>query len=454
MMNKYDITKKNVLIVEDSQVVVLELRERLKSIGYKIAGSAATGEKAIELTREKNPDLILMDIKLEGNMTGINAARAIQKFTDVPVIYTTAYSDNETLKDLNKTSPYAYLKKPYDDRELSTAITIALDRYENAKKLKVSEQKYRSLFDNSKDAIYIIDRNGRFMHINRSFTDLFGINPENILEKSISDIFHNRDDMLNIQLDIDEYGFSQDQIFKMIARDKKIIQCQMTSSKLFNEKNEHTGYQGIIRDVTYISNFIKSQHDMIHNIVEALVLILEVRDPYTAGHQRRVATISKMIAKELNFSEAGIEKLEMAAMIHDLGKIRVPSEILTKPSVLDPYEYKLIQMHPQVGSDIIKGIDFNFPLADIILQHHERCNGSGYPQGLKKDEIIMEARIIAIADVVEAMGSHRPYRASLGPEKALEEIKANRGELYDPDAAGAFFTVFHSTDILKTILEQ
>lgn len=445
--------KKRVLIVEDSQVVVLELQERLKNIGYKIAGAAATGEKAIELTREKKPDLILMDIKLEGSMTGINATNEIQKFTDIPVIYTTAYSDDETLKDLNKTSPYAYLKKPYDDRELSTAITIALDRYENARKLRASEQKYRSLFDNSKDAIYIIDQSGSFQHINSSFTELFGITPQLLYGKSLKDIFFSPDDQQNFQLDIDENGFSRDHIFKMISGEKTPIQCQVTSSKLFNEKNEHTGYQGIIRDITYISNFIKSQHDMIQKMVKALVHVLEARDPYTAGHQRRVATISKMIAKELMFSDAQVEKLEMAAMIHDLGKIRVPSEILTKPAGLDTYEYKLIQLHPQVGYDIIKEIDFNFPLANIILQHHERFNGSGYPQGLKKDEIIMEARILAVADVVEAMGSHRPYRASLGPGKAMEEIKLNCGKIYDPDAARAFFTVFHSTDELEKILE-
>ncbi len=445
--------KKKVLIVEDSQVVVLELMERLKSKDYEIVGSAATGERAIELAREKGPDLILMDIMLEDDVSGIEAAGEIQKFSDVPVIYTTAYSDDETLNDLEKTNPYAYLKKPYDDRELSTAITLALDRYENAKKLKASEQKYRSLFDNSRDAIYITDKNGRLLNTNRSFTELFGINSGNPGEQQISDIFHNTDDMLNQQLDMDEQGFSQDQIFEMIAGDKNLIQCQVTSSKLFNEENEHTGYQGIIRDVTYISNFIKSQHDMILKMVEALAHVVEARDPYTAGHQRRVAAISKMIARELDFPDDRIEKLEMAAMIHDLGKIRVPAEILTKPTRLDHNEYQIIQMHPRVGYDIIKEIDFNFPLADIILQHHERCDGSGYPGGLKKNEILMEARIITVADVVEAMASHRPYRASLGPGKAREEIKSKGGRLYDPDVVGAFFRVFYSDEELVEILE-
>lgn len=445
--------KKRVLIVEDSQVVVLELVDRLENNGYEIAGFAATGEKAIELTREKKPDLILMDIMLENNITGIEATSEIQKFSDVPIIYTTAYSDDETLNDLKKTSPYAYLKKPYDDRELTTAITIAFDRYENAKKLKASEQKYRSLFDNSKDAIYITDKKGRFLHINRSFTELFGINSENFRKQSVRDIFLNLDDLLDLQLDIDKQGFSRDQIYDMIARNKNIIQCQVTSSKLFNEKNEHTGYQGIIRDVTYISNFIKNQHDMILKMVESLAHVVEAKDPYTAGHQRRVAAISKMIAKELDFPEKRIEKLEMAAMIHDLGKIRIPAEILTKPTRLDPNEYELIKMHSQVGYDIIKDIDFDFPLADIILQHHEKCDGSGYPNELRKDEILMEARIITVADVVEAMGSHRPYRASLGPGKAREEIRSNRDKLYDPDVVDAFFSVFNSDNELVKILE-
>jgi putative nucleotidyltransferase with HDIG domain len=166
-----------------------------------------------------------------------------------------------------------------------------------------------------------------------------------------------------------------------------------------------------------------------------------------------VAAIAKIIAEELKFSDSQIEKLEMAALIHDLGKIRIPAEILTKPTRLDPNEFTLIKAHPQVGYDIIKEIDFHFPLSDIILQHHERYDGSGYPGGLKKDEILIEARIITVADVVEAMGSHRPYRASLGPGKAREEIKLHSGTLYDPNVTGAFFSVFNSDGKLAEILE-
>lgn len=171
--------------------------------------------------------------------------------------------------------------------------------------------------------------------------------------------------------------------------------------------------------------------------IQAIALTVEKRDPYTSGHQQRVACLAKAIATELGLSGEQVEGVYMAAAIHDIGKISLPAEILVKPVPLTDIEISLIQAHAQAGYDILKGISFPWPIADIVLQHHERLDGSGYPQGLDGDKILLAARIICVADVVETMASHRPYRPSIGMDKALEEIAANRGILYDPNVVDA-----------------
>jgi len=158
---------------------------------------------------------------------------------------------------------------------------------------------------------------------------------------------------------------------------------------------------------------------------------VETRDPYTAGHQRRVAGVACAIATEMNLPADQIDGIRMAAAIHDLGKISVPAEILSKPTKLTAIEFSLIKTHSQSGYDILKDIDFPWPVARIVLEHHERINGSGYPHGLARDNILMESRIMAVADVVESMASYRPYRPALGIDAALNEIEKNRGTLYD-----------------------
>jgi len=177
-------------------------------------------------------------------------------------------------------------------------------------------------------------------------------------------------------------------------------------------------------------------------IIQTVALTVETKDPYTAGHQRRVGNLARAIADEMGLPEEQIDGIRMAGLIHDLGKVAIPTEILSKPGRLSDFEWGMIKMHSQIGYDILKKIDFSWPVAQIVLQHHERMNGSGYPQGLSGEEIILEARILAVADVVEAMASHRPYRPALGIDKALEEISQNRGVLYDPEVVDACLRLF------------
>ena len=177
-------------------------------------------------------------------------------------------------------------------------------------------------------------------------------------------------------------------------------------------------------------------------IIQVLSTTTEKRDPYTAGHQKRVADLAEAVGLRMGLPLERVEGLRLAGTIHDIGKVAVPAEILSKPSRLTETEYKLIQIHPQVGYDIVKDVDFSWPIAEMILQHHERLDGSGYPRGLKGGEILLEASILAVSDVIEAMASFRPYRAALGIGPALEEIERNSGIRYDPDVAAACLALF------------
>ena len=182
--------------------------------------------------------------------------------------------------------------------------------------------------------------------------------------------------------------------------------------------------------------------DSMRATIGAISGTVEARDPYTAGHQQRAARIAAAIAREMGLPEMQIQGLYLAGIIHDVGKISVPAEILSKPGKLSKAEAELVQAHPQSGYDILKDVAFPWPIAQIVLQHHERIDGSGYPRGLAGEAILIEARILAVADVVEAMNSHRPYRSALGPEVALAEIEKGAGRLYDNEAVQACLMLF------------
>jgi len=176
--------------------------------------------------------------------------------------------------------------------------------------------------------------------------------------------------------------------------------------------------------------------------IYAMALIVEIKDPYTAEHQRRVAKLASAIARKMSLSEGEIERIQMTAAIHDVGRIYISPEILGKPTRLTHIEFSMVKTHPKVGYDILKMVEFPWPIAQIVLQHHERMDGSGYPRGLSRKDILLDARILAVADVVEALASPRSYRPARVVDKALEEISKNKGVLYDPEVADACSKVF------------
>lgn len=189
---------------------------------------------------------------------------------------------------------------------------------------------------------------------------------------------------------------------------------------------------------------VRRWYESLEDTIGSIASTIEIRDPYTAGHQRRVAKLAVAIGRELGLPEDQIRGIFLAGLIHDIGKINIPAEILSKPGKLTALEMQFIKTHPQAGYDIIKGIEFPWPIAEAILQHHERLDGSGYPRGLSAEAVIVEARILAVADVTEAMTAHRPYRPALGLDAALAEIETGKGRLYDPAAADACIALFRN----------
>ena len=274
---------------------------------------------------------------------------------------------------------------------------------------------------------------------NPAMAKIFGYaSPEEIMS-GITDVarqlYVDPEERTKIRQIIEEQGFVRNYETQLYRKDGSIIWISITMRAIRDEKGQLLYYEGMDEDIT---NRKESEERM----RKALGATVETRDPYTAGHQRRVADMARSIATEMNLSTDQIDGIRMAAIIHDLGKISVPAEILSKPTKLTALEFSLIKTHAQSGYDILKDIDFPWPIARMVLEHHERMDGSGYPNGLIAEETLLESRILAVADVVESMASHRPYRPALGIDAALKEIEKNRGALYDTGAVDACVRLF------------
>ena len=243
--------------------------------------------------------------------------------------------------------------------------------------------------------------------------------------------------------------FFSDLEHRIIRRDGEVRHILVRASVVKDDSGRIVKRYGANQDITdrkhaeeALSQSMKKLRRNLMGTIQAMSSMVEIRDPYTAGHEKRVSMLARAIAHEMGLANDVIDNIRMAAAIHDIGKISVPAEILSKPGRLLDIEMKLIQMHSQTGYDILKDVDLPYPIAQIVLQHHERLNGSGYPQGVKAGEILLETRIVSVADVVEAMASHRPYRPALGIDMALEEIERNKGIFYDAVVVDACVRLF------------
>ena len=334
---------------------------------------------------------------------------------------------------------------------LANDIAYALHKLDDRDELRREKIFWEKLFNVSPEGVVLCAPDGRVLRVNNAFCHIFRFSsPEEVIGKNIDSIV------------ADEITFEEARSFTEAAARGERVSVESVRQRVdgtlidvsilgipIKIDEDLAGVYAIYRDITDKKMYERAMKENIATLfrvwrqtIELIASVSELRDPYTAGHQKRVAELAKFMAMKMRLSPESVDAVEMASLIHDVGKIKVPAEILSKPGPLDEVEYLLVKTHPQAGYNLLKDIDFPWPVAEIVLQHHERLDGSGYPQGLKGKEILQEARIIAVADVVEAMASDRPYRKALGIEAALKEIKRGRSTLYDEEAVDACLALF------------
>lgn len=359
-------------------------------------------------------------------------------------------------KDGGEIPVLAYAAPIIDRNRKLEGISFILNDITELKKteilLRKNEQKYRDLWENAPLSYHVLDVSGRIIDVNLTEARMFGYTREEMLGKEIFDFIEpgqRFEARTRFHEKIAGMPVPEVQKRNYLRKDGTHVFVSVHDAPQRDGSGKTTGIRTTMLDITKrvraeekLGETYRRLEQSLEQMVLVIAKIVELRDPYTAGHGRKVAQLACKIAEKLGFSEDRINGVHMASIIHDIGKIYVPVEILSKPSRLSEIEFDIVKNHTSTAYDILKDVDFPWPIARIIHQHHERINGSGYPLGIGGEEILREAKIIGIADVTESMVSFRPYRPALGIEKAMEEIAARRGILYDPQAADVCAELF------------
>ena len=403
----------------------------------------------VGLVGQTRKPLIVADTQADPRWIALNGA--IRSALFVPVVY-----KDQLLGVANFLSTEVGAFDEEDARNVMTLannLAIAIENASLVEDLRQSEERYRRLAENAQDLIYRyhFTPSPGFDYVSPAATEITGYTPaEHYADPDLGFKLVHPDDRPKLEAYFQGEGAFEEPItLRWVRKDGVVIWTEQRNVPIYDDAGNLVAIEGIARDVTErkrAEEELRQSYEKLRvalgGTIAVLTSVVEIRDPYTAGHQQRVAELACAIANDLGLAEEHIEGIRMAGLIHDLGKINVPAEILSKPSRLNDFEWGMIKMHPQVGYDILKTVEFPWPVAQTVLQHHERLDGSGYPQGLTGKDILMKARILAVADVVEAMASFRPYRPARGLDKALEEISQNRGILYDAEVVDACLKLF------------
>ncbi len=462
-----------VLIVDDEEHIRDLLSEMLAINGF-YCQKAPDALCAREILKTRCFELVLCDITMPGE-SGLDFIRYVtSEFPETATVMISALDDPMIAEHALRHGVYDYITKPFELNGVLISVANALRRreleienraYQKQLEIKVeerttalhqSEARLRAIFQAVKHIAFILVDLTKTDHPMIEFSPgaelLFEVKRKDILHKPASElnlpegIFN----LSSVQNDNDGEPFKLTRELTLKRKAGEELPTLATTYPITNNKGEPSAILLVLIDISEriqatreIQKSMEKWRRAVEGIIQSMALTLEMRDPYTAGHQQRVASLVTAIAKEMGFSDDRVEGVRMAAMIHDVGKISVPAEILSKPGSITEIEFNLIKTHAKIGYEILEGIEFPWPIAQMVFQHHERIDGSGYPSGLTAENILMEAKILGVADVVEAMASHRPYRPSLGTESAIEEITLNRGILYDPDVVDACLSVFN-----------
>jgi PAS domain S-box-containing protein/putative nucleotidyltransferase with HDIG domain len=455
-----------VLIVDDEQSIRETLSEFLEEEGHAVV-VAADAPSALSAVGETPPDVVVTDIVLPG-VTGVTLLKQLRQHApQVQVIMITGEPAVDTATEAVRQGAFDYLPKPVSRDRLKAVVASAARvkaladerarleaenvRYrehleeevaEKTAALLESEEKYRTVIENAVEAVFVL-QDGVVKFSNPSVLELTGLSEEYLRTTPFLEVIHPEDRAAAQDRHVRRLrgeALPDEYTFRIVGPDGEVHWAEIRSVRI--DWLGRPATLNFAHDITERRRAEEALKEALSGTIEAIGLTTETRDPYTAGHQRRVTELAVAIAEELGFDERRIEAIRAAGLMHDIGKMAIPAEILSKPSALTDMEEALMQTHPQVAYDILKSVTFPWPLAQIVLQHHERIDGSGYPQGLRGDEILVEARVLAVADTVEAMASHRPYRAAVGIDAALKEIEDHRDTRYDPEIADACLRLF------------
>jgi PAS domain S-box-containing protein len=443
-----------VLIVEDmpddAELMMLELTKE----GFRPRWRRVDNEADYLAALLGLPDLILSDWSLP-RFSGLKALELMaERGADIPFIIVSGGIGEEAAIEAVRGGAYDYVLKDHMRRLGSVARRALDDARERRARRKAEEEALRShrewedIFQAVGHPTMILDKDFRIAHANRAALRVSGVAPECLIGVKCHTVFHGSDcppPGCPVQTMFRSGRFEPlETEVEALGRTFLVLCTPMLDDSGALVKAIH-----VMTDITTrkeaeeaMERTLKRLRRVMGSVIDVIVMAVETRDPYTAGHQKRVSNLARAIAGRMGLPAERTEGIRVAGVIHDLGKISIPAEILSTPRKLSDIEYSLVKAHPSTGYDILKEVDFDWPVAEMVLQHHERLDGSGYPRGLKDDEIILEARILAVADVVEAIASHRPYRPANGVEAALQEIVSRRGVLYDGPAVDACVDLF------------
>jgi len=462
----------NILIVDDEDPIRQLIGEILKMSDYHctLAGSA---KEASAFLKKQAFELILCDIDMPES-SGLDFIRqALSEYPDTAAVMVTAVDDSMTAEVALEGGAYDYIIKPFDRNRLLISVANALRRRQleidnrahreslerevarRTAELRKEEARLRAIFEAAEHVAFImIDHNGGeslILEFSPGAERMLGYRSKKVVGRSAA-MLHLPEEIIQLRGHSNpshnsNVGFTGE--LTLTRESGETLPVLFTTYPIFDGQGQVTATLLVSIDISErmkaeeeLQNSMTRWRKALEGSIHAMARTVEIRDAYTAGHQQRVVDLATAIAEDMGLTEDRVAGLRMAAMIHDIGKVSVPAEILSKPGRINEIEFDLIRMHPKVGYEILKSIEFPWPIAQIVFQHHERMDGSGYPLGLSGSEILLEARILGVADVVEAMASHRPYRPALGLQDALEEISQNRGTLYDSDIVGACLKVF------------
>ena len=429
-------------LVSDAELAKLEITRGLADWDLSLRFLTTDNwEGFLDAISTFKPTLIVSDFMMPG-FSGMEVIElTLEHAPNIPVIILTGSINEETAVECMKAGATDYVIKEHISR-LPFAVKDAIKRKKEEelrtsaeRALEESERKFRLIAEKASDLIYRIELypEQKFSYVSPSSTKLTGYTPEDhYANPNLGFELVHPDDREKLR-DLLEHVDRSPVVLRWIKKNGEVVWAEQLNVPIYDIDGRLIAIEGIARDVTERQKANEALKRAFNSVVSVLSDMLNLKDPYTQFHEKNVAKLALEIAERMGLDEFTIESIRVASMVHDIGKINIPTEILSKPGKLSDIEFEMIKKHPETAYEILRKVDLPWPVADIVYQHHERLDGSGYPRHLKSDEILLEAKIIIVADVIEAMSSHRPYRAALGFEAAIEEIKKNAGVLYDAE---------------------